>query len=78
MKLSESWSDGVLNLVRPMAAMLPKSVICLRNYNWQNFSGDLFAGVTVGLVALPLAMALPFLRAFRRKLEFTQPSWPAF
>ena len=40
-----------------MAAMLPKSVICLRNYNWQNFSGDLFAGVTVGLVALPLAMA---------------------
>ena len=40
-----------------MASMLPKSVICLRNYNWQNFSGDLFAGVTVGLVALPLAMA---------------------
>jgi SulP family sulfate permease len=40
-----------------MASMLPKSVICLRNYNWQNFSGDIFAGVTVGLVALPLAMA---------------------
>jgi len=40
-----------------MASMLPKSVICLRDYNWQNFSGDLFAGVTVGLVALPLAMA---------------------
>jgi SulP family sulfate permease len=40
-----------------MAAMLPKSVICLRNYNWHNFSGDLFAGLTVGLVALPLAMA---------------------
>ena len=40
-----------------MASMLPKSVICLRNYDWQNFSGDLFAGVTVGLVALPLAMA---------------------
>jgi sulfate permease, SulP family len=39
------------------ASMIPKSVICLRNYNWQNFSGDLFAGVTVGLVALPLAMA---------------------
>jgi SulP family sulfate permease len=37
--------------------MLPKSIICLRDYNWQNFSGDLFAGVTVGLVALPLAMA---------------------
>src|ERR1700754_3153389 len=40
-----------------MAAMLPKSVICLRDYNWRKFSGDLFAGVTVGLVALPLAMA---------------------
>src|SRR6188472_4596790 len=40
-----------------MAAMLPKSALCLRDYNWQNFSGDFFAGVTVGLVALPLAMA---------------------
>jgi sulfate permease, SulP family len=37
--------------------MLPKSVICLRDYNWHKFSGDLFAGLTVGLVALPLAMA---------------------
>lgn len=37
--------------------MLPKSVICLRNYNWQAFSHDLVAGATVGLVALPLAMA---------------------
>jgi sulfate permease, SulP family len=37
--------------------MLPKSLICLRHYNWQTFSSDLFAGVTVGLVALPLAMA---------------------
>src|SRR6476620_9373415 len=37
--------------------MLPKSVICLRDYNLRKFSGDLFAGVTVGLVALPLAMA---------------------
>ncbi len=40
-----------------MPPMLPKSVLCLRNYTWQDFSGDLFAGVTVGLVALPLAMA---------------------
>jgi sulfate permease, SulP family len=37
--------------------MLPKSAICLRDYSWQNLSGDLFAGVTVGLVAMPLAMA---------------------
>ena len=41
--LSESW--------------LPKSVICLRTYNRHKFLLDLIAGVTVGLVALPLAMA---------------------
>src|SRR5215468_139241 len=36
---------------------LPKSVLCLRDYNLNKFSHDLVAGVTVGLVALPLAMA---------------------
>jgi SulP family sulfate permease len=36
---------------------LPKSVICLRNYNLHKFQLDLLAGITVGLVALPLAMA---------------------
>ena len=36
---------------------LPKSVLCLRDYNAGKFSHDLLAGVTVGLVALPLAMA---------------------
>jgi SulP family sulfate permease len=36
---------------------LPKSVLCLRDYNLNKFSRDLLAGVTVGLVALPLAMA---------------------
>jgi SulP family sulfate permease len=36
---------------------LPKSVILLRNYDRQKFVSDLAAGVTVGLVALPLAMA---------------------
>jgi SulP family sulfate permease len=35
----------------------PKSFECLRNYNSKTFSADLVAGVTVGLVALPLAMA---------------------
>jgi sulfate permease, SulP family len=38
-------------------AWLPKSVILLREYNTQKFVSDLIAGVTVGLVALPLAMA---------------------
>jgi sulfate permease, SulP family len=36
---------------------LPKSVLCLRDYNRHKFLLDLTAGVTVGLVALPLAMA---------------------
>jgi SulP family sulfate permease len=36
---------------------LPKSILALRNYNAKLFVHDLLAGVTVGLVALPLAMA---------------------
>src|ERR1700690_2506044 len=36
---------------------LPKSVLCLRDYTLNKFLHDLIAGVTVGLVALPLAMA---------------------
>ncbi len=36
---------------------LPKSVGALRSYSWSKFAADLVAGVTVGLVALPLAMA---------------------
>jgi SulP family sulfate permease len=38
-------------------AWLPKSVILLRTYDRQKFLSDLTAGITVGLVALPLAMA---------------------
>ncbi len=36
---------------------LPKLVLCLRQYSWRIFSADVIAGLTVGLVALPLAMA---------------------
>ena len=36
---------------------LPKSILCLRDYNRHKFLLDLIAGITVGLVALPLAMA---------------------
>jgi sulfate permease, SulP family len=43
MKIDESW--------------LPESVRCLRHYSRSDFSADLLAGLTVGLVALPLAMA---------------------
>jgi SulP family sulfate permease len=36
---------------------LPKSILALRSYSRQMFLHDLLAGITVGLVALPLAMA---------------------
>jgi SulP family sulfate permease len=36
---------------------LPKSVLALKHYSADTFRHDLIAGVTVGLVALPLAMA---------------------
>jgi len=36
---------------------LPKSILALRDYSLQFFLRDLLAGITVGLVALPLAMA---------------------
>lgn len=36
---------------------IPKSVLALRDYNAKKFIADLIAGITVGLVALPLAMA---------------------
>ncbi len=38
-------------------SFLPKSVLCLRDYDRRKFVSDLIAGITVGLVALPLAMA---------------------
>jgi len=36
---------------------LPRSIECLRDYSFKKFTHDLIAGLTVGLVALPLAMA---------------------
>src|SRR5690349_22409255 len=35
----------------------PKSVLALRAYSRRDFASDFIAGITVGLVALPLAMA---------------------
>ena len=41
----------------PSDNWLPKSVLCLRDYDRHKFLLDVIAGITVGLVALPLAMA---------------------
>lgn len=41
----------------PSDVLIPKSVQALRNYDFPTFVADLIAGLTVGLVALPLAMA---------------------
>jgi sulfate permease, SulP family len=56
------WKFGSLVFVRirmasALNAWLPKSVLLLRDYDRHKFLSDLIAGVTVGLVALPLAMA---------------------
>src|SRR5437016_12804160 len=42
---------------RSLESWLPKSVTVLRGYNRQKCLSDVIAGITVGLVALPLAMA---------------------
>ena len=47
-----------LVVARSLDAWLPKSILVLREgYSVRDFTSDLVAGVTVGLVALPLAMA---------------------
>jgi SulP family sulfate permease len=40
-----------------MKDWLPQSILSLKEYTWNKFAADALAGVTVGLVALPLAMA---------------------
>ena len=40
-----------------MSIGLPKSFDCLGSYSCRTFASDLISGITVGLVALPLAMA---------------------
>jgi SulP family sulfate permease len=39
------------------SAWVPKSLIAIRHYNSRTFASDIVAGITVGLVALPLSMA---------------------
>ncbi len=55
MSLLTSLKKAVSHL--PVAPFHPVSVDCIRNYNMHLFSRDVSAGLTVGMVALPLAMA---------------------
>jgi len=49
-------SDPLVSLLT--AVFVPKLIVCMREgYSWKQFRGDLSAGIVVGLVALPLAMA---------------------
>ena len=52
----ESPADA--SLFTRLQPWLPKSIICVREgYGRQYFLSDLFAGITVGIIAMPLAMA---------------------
>src|ERR1700735_3607477 len=44
-------------MVGKLAGWTPKSVVALRDYSGKKLAADLAAGITVGLVALPLSMA---------------------
>src|ERR1700747_2087692 len=46
-----------MEIAFPEERWLPKSILALRTYSRHKFLLDLIAGITVGLVALPLAMA---------------------
>src|SRR5580692_9588039 len=43
--------------VQHLPLFVPKLIVSLKDYSWMQFRKDLLAGVIVGLVALPLAMA---------------------
>jgi len=50
-------ADETSGMVRAVSSRLPRLFETLRSYDSKTFARDLVAGVTVGLVALPLAMA---------------------
>ena len=42
----------------PLPMRQPKILTTLRTYTWPLFAGDLFAGITVAMVAIPLSLAI--------------------
>jgi len=56
----------------------PKLLDTLKGYSRREFTADLIAGVTVGIVALPLAMAFAIASVSNLKRVFSPRSSPAF
>lgn len=55
----------------------PKLVICLRDgYAWRDLAGDLAAGFTVAVIALPLSMALGIACIPQSVADSLQSVWP--
>lgn len=52
----------------------PKSILALKNYRRQDLVYDLIAGATVGMVALPLAMAFAIASGMPPSLASTPQS----
>lgn len=52
---------------------VPRLVTCLRHYSWQTAAADALAGVTVGFVALPLAMAFAIASGLTPQAGLTAP-----
>ena len=55
----------------------PKLLELLPGYTRKTFLADLIAGITVGLVALPLAMAFGIASGVTPQAGFTPRSWAA-
>ena len=55
----------------------PKLLEVLPGYSRKTFFADLIAGLTVGLVALPLAMAFGIASGVTPRQEFIPRSWAA-
>jgi sulfate permease, SulP family len=51
-------------------AFRPKLADTLKNYSKQDFLRDLVAGITVGIVALPLAMAVAIANGLKPEAGF--------
>ena len=57
--------------------LVPKLLTTLKTYSLRQFRDDLLAGLIVGVVALPLAIAFAIASGVSPKRDSTPPSSPA-